>query len=254
MMRTHKLITLIAVAAFCVAATAFAHDFNGETLSYEFGWKGIPAADATVKIRDGKCDKPCYDIKIELKGKKYLDLFWKVRDRFESTCLKENYATQRFAFFQREGNFNLDTEVRLDKSAGRLRSTRFRIDKNKNYKDKSAGPEVVFGPLASLLYMRSQALNVGDSQSVDVFDGKRTHTLYWQVAAKEKIKIGLGQYNTLKLLPRITKSSSKDDKSKVEKVRKVTIWVSDDPSHTVLKIESEAFVGSVYAELVNGWP
>ncbi len=253
MRKTHVIIAVAALAFLC-ATNLFAHDFSGENLSYEFGWKGIPAADATVKIRNGQCGKPCYGIKIEMKGKKYLDLFWKVRDRFESTCLKDNYATQRYAFYQREGSFNLDTEITYNKKAGRLTSTRFRLDKNKNYKDKSAQPEVIFGPLASILYMRSNALNVGDEKSVQVFDGKRTHTLYWKVTGKEKVKIGMGEFNALKLMPRITKSSSKDDDSKVEKVRKVTIWVSDDPSHTVLKIESEAFVGSVYAELVNGWP
>ncbi len=253
-MRTYAAGIVITLLALCVTSPIFAHDFSTETLKYEFGWKGIPAADATVKIRNGQCEKACYNIKIELKGKKYLDLFWKVRDRIKSTCLKEDFSTQRYIFHQREGHFNLDTEILLDKEAGKLRSTRFRLDKNKNYKDKSAKPDVIFGPLASLLHMRSQPLKVGDEKSVSVFDGKRTHILNWKVVSKETIKIGIGQYNALKLIPRITKSSSKDKKSKVDKVRKVTIWISEDLSHTVLKIESEAFVGSIYAELVNGWP
>lgn len=243
----------IALAALLIfpATLALAYDFSGELLEYEFGWKGIPAANARVTIRDRDCNGPCYHVTIELTGKRYLDLFWKVRDRFEMICSKRDFSLRRYIFFQREGNFFLDTEIRLDEAAGLLRSTRFRVDKKKRYRDKSAPAKGTFGPLSSLLYMRSLPLRPGDEESIRVFDGKRTHTLSWRVVGVERIRIPLGEFEALKVVPRITRSSSRDKRGKVEKVRRVILWISRDPSHTILKIESKAFVGSIYADLTR---
>ena len=245
------IVGLFTVLLLFAAVASQAHDFNGEHLEYEFGWKGIPVAEAVVNINNRDCDGPCYRGTIDLQSKKYLDLIWKVRDRFEMSCVKKDYSPRHFLFKQREGRFELDTEIRLDKDAGLLKSTRYRVDKNKPYRSKKAPAKEMFCPLSALLYMRSRPLNVGDTESIQVFDGKRIHNLQWSVSGKEKVTIGLGQFDSLKVLPKITRSNEKDNESKVEKVRTVVLWISDDPSHTILKIESEVFVGSVYAELVK---
>jgi len=230
---------------------ARAYDFAGETLTYEFGWNGIAAADAKVKIRQGNCSESCLAASLTVTGRKYLDLVWKVRDRIEITCFRDTYLPRTYTFFQREGRFHLDTEIWVEKKAGLLRSKRYRVDKNKRYRDKSVPLENTFGPVSSILYMRARPLKVGDKEIIKAFDGKRSHMVEWRVLAKEKIKIGLGEFDALKIQPRITKSSSKDKKSNVEKVKKVLLWVTDDPAHVILKIESEAFVGHIYGELTS---
>jgi hypothetical protein len=242
---------LILVLLIAAPTPASPYDFTGENLTYEFGWNGITAADAQVKIAGANCEGSCQKATIDITGRKYLDMFWKVRDRIESTCAKNDYSTKVYSFFQREGQYNLDTVITLDKEAKMLRSKRYRTDKNKKYKDGRETAEGVYDPLAALLYMRSQPLLVGDDKTIKVFDGKRTHWLNWKVLGKEKISTKLGDYDALKVAPRIIKSNETDSKSKVEKVKKVMLWLSDDPAHTVLRIESEAFVGHIFAELVS---
>jgi len=250
-MRPPFFAALFAFVLFALPSAAPAYDFAGETLTYEFGWNGIAAADATVKIRKGNCSEPCLAANLTVTGRKYLDLVWKIRDRIEITCFKDTYLPRTYTFFQREGRFNLDTEIWIDQKNGLLRSKRYRVDKKKRYRDKSVSMENTFGPVSSILYMRSRPLKVGDRETILAFDGKRSHQVEWQVLAKEKIKIGMGEFNALKIRPRITKSSSKDKKSNVEKVKKVTVWVTDDPAHIILKIESQAFVGHIYGELTS---
>ncbi|MBZ0270989.1 DUF3108 domain-containing protein [bacterium] len=239
------------MALVLASVPAAAQLFAGETLKYEFGWNGIAAADVLVKIRPGNCDEPCLAGYIEGNGRKYLDMFWRVRDRFEFTVSSKDYSPRQYAFLQREGGFKLDTRIWLDKSANLLKSRRYRVDKNKDYTDKQAPAEGMYDPLGAILYMRSRPLNVGDKETVNVFDGKRRHVLEWTVLGKERVSIKLGVFDAIKIFPRIIKSSTRDDESKVEKVKKVTIWVEDKPAHTVLKIESEAFVGHIYAELAG---
>lgn len=245
---------MVLVSAVLASSTpAFAQDFSGENVEYEFGWKGIPAANATVKIDTTPCDDPsqCYRVAVQLTGKGYLDMFWKVRDRFRAICGKSDYLPRYFLFLQREGGFQLDTEIKLDRQDHLLRSTRFRVDKNKPYTGKKAPAEGTYGPLSSILYMRGRPLNVGDVETIHVFDGKREHDLRWTALAKERIKIGLGEFDAIKVEPRIIRSTGDKEDSNVEAVRTVYMWVSDDPSHLVLKIESEVFWGSVYAELIK---
>ncbi|MCZ7586399.1 MAG: DUF3108 domain-containing protein [Deltaproteobacteria bacterium] len=200
---------VLAVAALLVSAPAAAHDFAGETLAYEFGWNGIAAADVAVRVREGKCDRPCLTARIEANGRKYLDMFWKVRDRIEITCAKEQFRPMHYTFYQREGRFHLDTRIWHDEKSGRLRSSRFRVDQGKSYKDKDAEAGGTWGPISSILFMRSQPLTPGSNTTINVFDGKRTHELNWRVVGKERIKIELGEFDAIKVKPRIVRSEYK---------------------------------------------
>jgi hypothetical protein len=86
---------------------------------------------------------------------------------------------------------------------------------------------------------------------VNTFDGKRQHTVEYKVVSTETINTKFGPTECFKVIPRILKSSTKDSGSKVEKVQDVTTWISTDPRHLVMRVESKAFIGSVFSELVE---
>jgi len=245
------LLAFLAIIFLASVSHLFAYDFSGEELGYEFGWNGITAADASVKIVDKSCGEPCQSTTLLITGRKYLDMFWRVRDRLESLSTKPAFMPRNYVFYQREGQFNMDTSIELDQQAAHLRGKRFRLDKQKHFKDVEMEAQGLFDPISALLFIRSQPLQVGDERTIKVFDGKRVHWLNYKVLGTEKIKIKLGEFDTIKVAPRIIKSSSYEEKGKVEKVRQVTIWMTDSPAHTILRIESEAFVGHIFAELVK---
>lgn len=234
------------------AAPAPAVEFSGENLTYEFGWKGFTAATADVKIKDAQCDGPCWDAQIEINSTGMLDAIWKVRDRIVTKAVKADFTPRRYVFYQREGKFFLDTSITLDKATGLLRSTRYRIDQQKELTPKKSETTGTFCPLSAILYLRAQPLDVGGTYKVDVFDGKRQHTVAWAVQGTEELTVPAGTFRAKKIVGKVIKSNSRDEDSKVEKVREVTIWVADDdPEHMVLRIESSTFWGAIYGQLTR---
>lgn len=239
-----------ALAALALAATV---DFNGEHFVYEFGWQNISAATADVQVSTVQYGgEPCYRAVIQIKGKPKLDWIWKVRDRLESVSSMQNLRCHLFTFQQREANFNVDTTVRLDPARNLLIGSRvrYRAEGPKPMKSFTA-PVDHLDPLGALLWVRRTDLVAGRTFALNVFDGKRTHVLNYDVLGEEHIKIALGEFDAYKVWPRIVRSSGDDAGSRVNKVRRVYLWLDKLPPHCLLKIESEVFVGHIYAELIQ---
>jgi len=242
---------VLIVAALAAPAAAF--DFGGERLTYEFGWQNISAATATVTV--DKIDiggRPGYKIVLRLQSKPALDLMWRVRDVISSETFADTMRCNKFLFQQREGSFYLDTSVAHDAQRSVLVGSRTRIKKNdKRALDNHEAPDDRLDPLGALLYVQGLDAAVGRQYEVHVFDGNRQHDLTYTILGEEHVKIGLGEFDAWKVQPRIVYSSNPDKNSKVEKVREVFMWVDKKPPHRVLRIESEAFVGRIYVELIQ---
>ncbi len=254
-MRRHWLYLLISLAAIAVAVWSYAAtvDFNGEHLVYEFGWQAISAATAEVTVTTQQyAGAPCYRIIIDVRGKPKLDWMWKVRDRLESLSTIQDLHCRLFTFQQRESNYNSDTTIRFDPTRNLLVSTRVRYRSGGPIPMKpfTAPPEQL-DPLGALLAMRRTEVAVGHTYVLNVFDGKRSHVLNYDVLAEEHIKTQLGEFDAYKIWPRIVASTVQDAESKVNKVRRVYLWLDKLPPHHVLRIESEVFVGHIYAELIQ---
>ena len=108
-----------------------------------------------------------------------------------------------------------------------------------------------YDPISALYFVRRAAFVSGKSYTLKVFDGKRRHDLTYTVLGEERIKIGLGEFDAWKIWPRIVRSSGRDAESNINKVRKAYLWIDKNSPHHVLKVESEAFVGTIYAELIE---
>ena len=252
-LRLILLAVLLAAVAAMSLAWAQTVDFAGENLVYEFGWSGISAATAKVTVKPiTDAGAPCYKIVFEIKGKPKLDWIWKVRDRIETITTRDSLQCHRFFFQQREARFHLDTDVRLDPAKQMLLSsrTRYKQGEAQALKPKHA-PSNHYDPVSALYFARRAPKAPGKVYNLKVFDGKRKHDLTYSVIAEERIKIGLGEFDAWKIWPRIVRSSGADAASKVNKVRNAYLWVDKKPPHHVLKIESDVFVGAIYAELIQ---
>ena len=254
-MKSFRVFAFLFAFALLAAPLAQAEPFVGENLTYEFGWSGFTAARAEVSIGSINYDgDDCYNIKIEVRSLARLDWIWKVRDKLTSYPRKSDLLPKYFFWKQREGKYNLDTEIKHDKQVGVLRSkrTRYKDDKIKPYKDKWTTAAGRLDPLGSLLHMRSQDLKVGGVYNIKVFEGKREHDIRYEVVSREKLTTKFGELDTFAIIPRVVKSSKGGaDKIKVEKVSKVKIWLTTTPEHMIVRVESKAWIGAVFAELVK---
>lgn len=253
MKRAWRTLPLLAACLLIGEAWAAAADFGVQRLVYEFGWQKISAATATIAIDPATvAGVPGYRAVVQIQGKPKLDWVWRVRDKISVETTADTLACERFLFEQREASFYLDTEIRRDPVARLLIGNRTRIIKNtrKALTPKDA-PLDHYDPLSAILFLLRSPLAVGRSYSLKAFDGKRRHDLTYKVIGEERIKIGLGEFDAWKVQPRIVRSTGVVQGSDVDKVRQLFIWIDKNSPHVVLRIESEAFVGRIYGELVQ---
>ena len=254
--RLAVLLVLLLLSIVVVTATAEEkYDYSGETLKYQFGWKGFIAAEMVVSIveTDFKGVKS-YKTVMDIKSLPKLDWIWKVRDKMTVYSDKKTLLPEYYKFKQREGKFSLDTEIEHDRVDKVLRSNRTRHEngKDKQYKRKWVSSGATYDPVSALLFLRDQDIQVGKVYTAKVFDGRRSHEISYTIEAKEIIDTALGKFETFRVTPRLVRSDDKpDSEDKTEKVRTVTTWVTTSPDHTVVLVKSKIFVGSVYAELID---
>jgi hypothetical protein len=237
----------------CAAAPAAAQEFAGERLVYEFGWQNISAATATVAVDAMALDgKPGYRASIKLQGKSALDWMWHVRDVFYVESTVADLRCYRYRFEQREAAFHLDTEIRRDAAQNVLIGSRTRIKKDGRKALKGGvAPLHYYDPLSAILYLRRAPLTAGKTFTINVFDGKETYDLVYTVHGEERVAIKLGTFDTWKVQPQILRTSNRDKEAKSKKVRALYLWLDKNPPHRIVRIESDAFVGRIFAELVQ---
>ena len=226
--------------------------FDGEKLTYLFGWSGLNAAEATISAEVVDYHgKRCYRIVNEIRSRPVLDWIWKVRDRIEVYSEVDTLRPLHYEFIQREGKFNHDTVIDFDHEAKIARAER-------RYKGKVKKTTVrfdeLYDPMTALYVMRRAGLSPGDRAEIDAFDGKRVHTIEYRVVGADEVKTKFGEKDALVVEPRILKSDppyKKKESDKSTEVRTVTIYLDEADGSTIYRIESDVSVGEVYAELIE---
>ena len=100
-----------------------------------------------------------------------------------------------------------------------------------------------------MLYLRSQPLLDKSSYRVVVYPTTSAYLATVTVAGREKISVGAGNYNAIKLDLQLSKVGKTFELEPHKKFRRATIWISDDADRMVLRAEAQIFVGTVFAEL-----
>ena len=62
---------------------------------------------------------------------------------------------------------------------------------------------------------------------------------------KEKIKTRYGKFNAIKIKPLLVKGTI------FEGGEKMNVWLSDDPNHLLLRVESPIAVGSIKVDMMS---
>ena len=87
---------------------------DGEKETYHATWNGmISVATADVHTTSTVIDgKRVYQVRVEAKTSRALDLIWRMRDTISSTFDAKALAPSRFTFNQRENSRVIDTDAR----------------------------------------------------------------------------------------------------------------------------------------------
>ncbi len=218
----------------------------GEKLTFELKWTLVPAGQATLEVKPIKQvdGKDTYHFRMTARSNRFVDAFYKVRDRIDGYT---DMAITRSVFYakkQREGKTKKNVVVRFDWDSQTAQYTEF-LKRAK--KDPVALLPGAFDPLSIFYYTRKQSFEVGQEMQRPVTDGKKCVVGKAKILRRETITVPAGKFDTFLMVPDLQHVGGVFKKSKNAKIE---LWVSADERRLPVKLKSEVIVGSFTGELI----
>ena len=222
----------------------------GEKLTFELKWTMVSAGQATLEVKpfmrvDGK---EVYHFRMTARSNRFVDTFYKVRDRIDGYTDMELTRSVFYAKKQREGNTKKNVIVRFDWDSGTAQYTNFTKGTKKTPIELMPG---TFDPLSIFYYARTLTLQVENELQRPVTDGKKCVLGKAKIVRREKIMVPAGEFDTFLMVPDLKHVGGVFKKSNNAKIE---LWVSADKRRLPIKIKSEVIVGSFTGELIEYSP
>lgn len=180
--------------------------------------------------------KPAYHCVGEGKSYSFFDRFFKVRDKYESYVDTATMLPMKFIRNVDEGGHKIYNNVTFNQGAGTAVSTTGVFKTSKCIQDV----------VSSMYYARNINFNkykTGDKIPFDMFLDDEVYHLYLRYLGKEIVKTQYGKFHAIKFKPLLIKGTI------FEGGEKMTAWISDDPNHLVLRVESPISVGNIKVDM-----
>jgi Protein of unknown function (DUF3108) len=168
----------------------------------------------------------------------FFDSFFKVRDKYESFIDTANLLPYKFIRNVDEGGYKKYNNVSFNQT------TATAVSNNGVFKVSPCIQDVV----SAVYYARNidfNKYNVNDKIPFDMFLDDEVYHLYIRYLGKDKVKTRYGKFNAIKFKPLLIKGTI------FEGGEKMTAWVSDDPNHLLLRVESPIAVGSIKVDMMG---
>lgn len=222
---------------------------GGEKEVYHATWNGMfSIATAEVQTLPAVIDgKKVFQVRIEAKTSRALDMIWKMRDTISSTFDAKGLAPSRFVFSQRENTRVIDTEARYDPSTKRWAVNRQQAGKKPRIYEFDS--QNTLDPITTAYLARSIDFKVGDRLYFKVFGGRYRYLLELWVEKKETVTLASGKsVEAFRITPRVQNLTKKGYASRLQEA---TVWLTADERRVPVKLSSKIVFGTVYVELVD---
>jgi hypothetical protein len=222
---------------------------GGEKEVYNATWNGMFSV-ATAEIHavptvvDGK---NVYQVRVEAKTSRALDLIWKMRDTITSTFDAKALLPTRFTFKQRENSRAIDTEAHFNPATKQWSVNRLQAGKRPRVYHFDSNNTL--DPITAVYLARSTDFKVGDKLYFKVFGGRHQYLLELFVERKEAVPLKSGKsIEAYRIIPRIQNLTKNGYASRFNEAM---IWISTDERRLPVKLSSKIAFGSVQLELVD---
>jgi uncharacterized protein DUF3108 len=222
---------------------------TGEKEVYNATWNGMFSV-ATAEIRtvptvvDGK---KVYQVRVDAKTSRALDLIWRMRDTISSTFDVKTLMPSRFSFSQRENSRVIDTEARFDPAIKQWSVSRQQVGKKPRVYNFDSNNTL--DPITAVYLARSSDFKVGDKLYFKVFGGRYQYLLELFVEKKEPVALASGKtIEAYRIIPRVQNITKNGYASRFNEAM---IWISTDERRLPVKLSSKIAFGSVQLELVE---
>ena len=222
---------------------------KGEKEVYRATWNGLfSVATAEVTTTSSIVDgKKVYQVRVDARTAKALDLIWKMRDTISSTFDAKSLSPSHYLFNQRENSRAIDTEAKLDPTAKRWAVTRQQVGKRtRTYAFDSHN---TFDPVTAVYLARSIDFKVGDKLFFKIFGGRYHYLVELFVEKKEPVELPSGKtIEAYKIVPRVQNLKKT---GYANRLSEAAIWISTDERRLPVKLSSKILFGSVQLDLME---
>lgn len=214
---------------------------DGEQLSYRLKYGIFSAAEANLKIEESGIKfegKPTYHIVIDGKTSGSFDIFFKVRNRYESFIDRITTLPYYYTENRREGKYRRSDKVSFDYENKKITA------QTGTFPFKGQ----VFDLPSAYYFARNLDLTKikpGDELKLQYFSEKKIETLGITYVGKEDVTCDLGTFNCLKFSPSILPGRI------FRKDSKLYLWITNDGNRIPVKAQVEILVGTVTLEITK---
>ena len=216
---------------------------------YNVNWQGLEVGTAELFVSP-PADTPGREITLKAKARSggLVKLFYELRHVSESLIQTSPFHPTRFSSRQLE-NTRAQYRTVTYGADGAIQSKFWKPGKTpEEYNFKTNN--LTLDPIAAAILASSISIQPNMHAEFDVFNGKHRFIIGFQIEEQRQIKVAGKSYTAWKAVPSVKKLTDTNGETRL---RSAAIWI-DASTHTILKLESRVFIGSIRAELTSFEP
>ena len=219
---------------------------QGETLRFFATFNQLDAGGGEIQLRkERQADgRDVFRFTGKARTSEWVDLLYKRRDNADATFGISDYSPLSFLLLSRENDRRREYGVQYDPQKKTLVGS---VKRKNRVREQSLPAGNVYDPVSAFYLLRSRNLALGTSIQEKVFTGRGHYRFVAQVLEKETIEVDGKKRPALRLHPEVY-SLEKDMHENILP-QETTLWVSADPAHIPLKLESGTMWGWIVVEL-----
>lgn len=213
----------------------------GEHLHYKLKYGFFTAAEADLQVSNSDIkfnNKPAYHILANGKTTGTFDVFYKVRNVYESYIDQNTLLPYRYKENRREGKYRHNDDITFDHDSGNITAAKGIFP----FKGK------VFDFPSAYFYARCldmSKVKVGEKLVFRYFLEDKVQSLTITYVGKETVECSMGKFSCLKFNPEIIPGNI------FKKDSKFYLWITDDKNRIPVKAQVEVIVGSLTMDLTE---
>jgi hypothetical protein len=218
--------------------------------TYRIGWGGMTAARADLVIN--RNNSGLYEFRADTATIGAARTLWSFDAVVRSTVSAPQLRPIRIEQTEERSDRTLRETVRFDATgAERIKSV---VPKAGNVEAKSETKRFESGALqdfmSAFLNLRSQPLANGDTRTVVVMSPSVPYLMTVTARNREEINTRAGRFRAIRIsVDSIQRVKGDGTLVPHKRFRSATVWLSDDATRQILRVQSQVFIGAVFLEL-----
>lgn len=213
---------------------------------YTFGWNGVTAATADIRFTKVGADRLELVASGETIG--FARNLWPYD--VKHTAISDRRTLRPIEVDEHETLRKEEINTHVTFTGDRAASAReSRRGSKLETKTRQFEAPNIFSVNSALLYLRTQPLMDGSVFRVVIYPATTAYLSTITVLGRERVTVPTGTYNAIKVDLQLNKIDKNRQLKPHKKFRRATVWLSDDPDRLILRVETQVFIGTVFAEL-----